>query len=385
MNDQPWWGIRPPEGATAVWGARAIHKERDKKRPLDFLPDRQSVSGAKILKKDFTVVLNELIRTVREGNWYTDEQKNHRSLRRPDMAYSFRVSGGYVYCVIYVKPPGGPAVIRYVRDIQMETEKLLIERACAESGATSENVSIAYVDPEEARRLTGEGGERWDVGIVQHDGAYRENVSSAWTKGSASYLDGVFRLLQRKNVWVRPWQEALREDLAHLPWYEEAGWFLHEDPQLAWRLCPEGRHLLWVIGHDARIKEGDPAVRDCARDIARWVVEEALPPGVDPVVRSLYYALDEGEASRVAVAARLPAIKDLGESGYGLDPAEVPAWHFERVVLFASLATFGEHRRLDYAAYDAAQLLYAVLSPPEVSRELAALVRRHFPKERFTR
>ena len=106
MNDQPWWGLRPPEGATAAWGARAIHKERDKKHPLDFLPDRQSVSGAKILKKDFTVVLNELIRKVREGNWYSDEQKNYRSTRRPNMAYSFRVSGGYVYCVIYVKPQG---------------------------------------------------------------------------------------------------------------------------------------------------------------------------------------------------------------------------------------------------------------------------------------
>lgn len=106
MNDQPWWGLRPPEGATAAWGARAIHKERDKKHPLDFLPDRQSVSGAKILKKDFTVVLNELIRKVRDGNWYSDEQKNYRSTRRPNMAYSFRVSGGYVYCVIYVKPQG---------------------------------------------------------------------------------------------------------------------------------------------------------------------------------------------------------------------------------------------------------------------------------------
>lgn len=104
MSEEHWWGLKPPDDATAAWGARAIYNERDKKRPLDFLPDRQSVRGARIRKRDFTVVLNELTRKVREGHWYTDEQKNHRSLKRPDLFYSFRVGGGYAYCLIYAKP-----------------------------------------------------------------------------------------------------------------------------------------------------------------------------------------------------------------------------------------------------------------------------------------
>lgn len=104
MSDEPWWGLQPPEEATRAWGARAIYNERDKKRPLDFLPDRQQVSGARMRKRDFTVVLNELKSKVKRGDWYTDKQKNHRSLLRPNMFYSFRVAGGYVYCLIYVKP-----------------------------------------------------------------------------------------------------------------------------------------------------------------------------------------------------------------------------------------------------------------------------------------
>lgn len=101
---EPWWGLKPPEAATCAWGARAIHNQRNKKQPLDFLPDRQSVSGARIRKSDFTVVLNELKGKVKKGDWYTDEIKECRSFERADMFYSFRVAGGYVYCLIYVKP-----------------------------------------------------------------------------------------------------------------------------------------------------------------------------------------------------------------------------------------------------------------------------------------
>lgn len=260
-----------------------------------------------------------------------------------------------------------------------ELESGLVERAAAAGGFSRRRVFLDHSAP------SPHGGEYWNVMLGVNSGPGTNTTMSTWSYWNRTYLEGVERLRARINPWAKPWQEKLREEILHLPWDAREAWFLHVDPQDAWRACLEGRHLLWVIGHDPGVPQGDPSIRDCARDIARWVVEEALPTGVDPAVRSLYYALDEGEASRLAVAARLPAIKELGESGYGLDPAEVPSWHFERVVLFASLATFGEHRRLDYAAYDAAQLLYAVLPPPEVSRELAALVRRHFPKERFTR
>lgn len=103
IESDHWWGLKPPEDATGAWGARAIHDQRNKNQPLDFLPDRQSVSGARIRKGDFTVVLNELKSAVKKGDWYTDQTKELRSLKRPNMFYSFRVSGGYVYCLIYVK------------------------------------------------------------------------------------------------------------------------------------------------------------------------------------------------------------------------------------------------------------------------------------------
>jgi len=39
-----WFGLPAPAGAKRAWGARAIYRLGDR-NPLDFLPDRQSVSG----------------------------------------------------------------------------------------------------------------------------------------------------------------------------------------------------------------------------------------------------------------------------------------------------------------------------------------------------
>lgn len=183
------------------------------------------------------------------------------------------------------------------------------------------------------------------------------------------------------------WQEELRRVLAYLPWGPDAPWFLHQDPQAAWDACPNGRHLLWVIGKDPRLPPGDPRVRACAINLARVAQTSAalhyIP--MHPATLEILRALEEGAEPRVEVADRYAEVKDVGEWGLRGDALDV--WHFDRAVLYAAFAAFGVHWRLDFAAYHAGGLEYAVWKHDDgfVQRDLAQIVRRHFPEERFTR
>lgn len=46
--EEHYWGVRPPEGARAWWGARAIFTPRNKSRPFDLLWDRSQIGSSDV-------------------------------------------------------------------------------------------------------------------------------------------------------------------------------------------------------------------------------------------------------------------------------------------------------------------------------------------------
>lgn len=97
-----WFGLPAPAGAKRAWGARAIYRLGDRS-PLDFLPDRQSVSG-KIPKKLFKSLVAEMRRSVSKNHLASDEMiEIQGTSRHPGWFFAFspRGSCGYLYCLIW--------------------------------------------------------------------------------------------------------------------------------------------------------------------------------------------------------------------------------------------------------------------------------------------
>lgn len=273
-----------------------------------------------------------------------------------------------------IRPDGSPGV-----GPDSELEASVRRRAAFEMSDSPSCVFLHYSDP------ATHGGEYWNVMVGMNDGPGTDTKRETWSYWNRTYEEGLRRIAARYYVWDKPWQETLREDLLYLPWDPGAAWFKEEEPGVAWGKCPNGRHLLWVIGKDPRVKPGDEAPFACAVDLARMAAAAVRSESVHPDTWALLGALERHEEPRLAVVARWAAIKDDTECA--LDERGLRSWHFDRAVIFAAFVTFGNHGRLDYAAYHAGCLEYAVWQEDDgdVQRKLAHLVRRHFPKERFTR
>lgn len=258
-----------------------------------------------------------------------------------------------------------------------DLEASVLRRAAFELSVPLDHVFLHHSGPRD------HGGELWSTLVGLNDGPGTDTTRETWSYWNKTYEEGLRRVAARDYVWDKPWQENLREEILYLPWDSEAAWFREEEPAVAWSKCPNGRHLLWVLGHDPRLKAGDPGVRALARDISRLASDAVDMARVHPSTRQLHYAIDEGEDRRLKAAERYAAVKDVDE--YRLEGEALRSWHFDWVVLYSTFATLGNHTRLDYAAYHAGCLEYAVWRDGEdFPRQLADLVRKHFPNQLFT-
>lgn len=262
-----------------------------------------------------------------------------------------------------------------------ELEQSLIRRAAFERSVPERNIFLDYSAP------STHGGERWNVKLGESVGPGTDPLDETWSYWNKTYAEGLQRIAARDYVWVKPWQEDLRERIAYLPWDEQASWFADPDPQLAWHACPNGRHLFWVIGKDPTLPPEAVPVRACAKELVKLALasydlsEHTLFDGETWVIAK---RLLEDRASRETITDRYILAKESSE--YDVAKGLERSWHFDRAVLFAALAYFGSTARLDDAAYHVGCLRYATWSDDagEVQRALAYLVKSHFPQERFT-
>lgn len=101
------WGqpCEVPDGAKAIWGARAIFKPRDK-RPLDLLGDRQSVHGA--AADELVALLNGgILDALQEWARWRDGTSSEEFVMYEDdqvrVVGSARGSYGYYYVTGWLK------------------------------------------------------------------------------------------------------------------------------------------------------------------------------------------------------------------------------------------------------------------------------------------
>mgnify|MGYP000184382179 CR=1 FL=1 len=107
-RSEEWWGLRPPEGVTRAWAARAILNLGDRKQPLAFLHDRQSRMGKPVPKKVLKHALAEMAKELRDRDCELDPREDcefQLYLRYLNWVfrYNARASGSYLYMVLYEK------------------------------------------------------------------------------------------------------------------------------------------------------------------------------------------------------------------------------------------------------------------------------------------
>lgn len=120
------WGLEPPEGAPAAWGARAIvHRTPEGSYSLDLLHDRQDVwpraengeARATMLRKALTTLLDgKVLQDIRlhfeahvkalAGQLVTIRESRHPlATHRDDVVHTdVRVAGGYAYLCAFIRP-----------------------------------------------------------------------------------------------------------------------------------------------------------------------------------------------------------------------------------------------------------------------------------------
>lgn len=92
-------------------------------------------------------------------------------------------------------------------------------------------------------------------------------------------------------VEIRGWQKKLKARLYYLPWDEDAPWFQHPDPQVAWTSCDDASALLWILGRTI-----GPGEWDARRELARHLYHVAhahRPAQTSPEIDALDDALFE--------------------------------------------------------------------------------------------
>lgn len=257
------------------------------------------------------------------------------------------------------------------RDIAVLEWKVSVRASEAWMDAFDSKPSDVFIEEHDPPRT---GVSNWAATV--HLGGGPGSRADTHTYGHASYKACLEALLRRPNILVPSWQERLENRILYLPWSREEAWFRAEDPQAAWDACPDGSHLLWVLGKSRGV--------DRARLIATCIdlsgdAHDSIPADerlciVDEVLASIAAGkLDRQRLAELVIPT--PRHDDEIPEGNLID------WHYARAVISTAMVVLDQPERAHEVAYHSA---YVVLPDYPQRQRTADTVRRHFPVEVFT-
>lgn len=257
------------------------------------------------------------------------------------------------------------------RDIAVLEWKVSVRASEAWMDAFDSKPSDVFLEEHDPPRT---GVSDWAVTV--HLGGPTGSRVDAHTYGHASYKACLEALLRRPNILLPSWQERLENFCGYIPWSREEAWFRLEDPQAAWDACPDGSHLLWVLGKRASTDRTRliTACLDLSGDAHDSIPADDRLCIVDEVLASIAKGrLDRPRLAEIVIPT--PRHDDEIPEGNLVD------WHYARAVISTAMVTLGEPERAHEVAYHSA---YVVLPDYPQRQRTAVTVRRHFPAEALT-